>query len=410
MTLRTPELDSNLMGVELCPRLSLRNSISYFDHSTKVLAFIPPSLSSQGEHIDYKFSVLLPAPVFNNDIRRVCPLFIYLVIWAPKDYIADTFLWNHIAFMTRESKVQKQRPVGLDDPIDKGIVLDTTCFSISRDIRAFENPEYESQKPRPAGQNENRAQATSAEGGFQRSENPSLETFSVNSPKLEISDLREEFNLESFPFLEDINSYEGQDSSKVVSEMTMSFVEALALAPSEPRLMEKEIEQPLVQSSADLEFARSEDSTGNFSMGDYSWLGPMLATTVECSLHRLKQSYQSDYGWNENYGTRMVQTSRRCDRGSISRSSGQLPCPSSLLGRSQSLNHAIIPPMTDEREFGQEVHDPRENLWSMTSAEPGQGPDKYLGANTRINRVLLHSADLRHHYKTYSAMTKDLPT
>src|SRR5258705_3554613 len=137
MTLRPPELDSNLMGVELCPRLSLRNSISYFDHSTKVLAFIPPSLSSQGEHIDYKFSVLLPAPVFNNDIRRVCPLFIYLVIWAPKDYIVGTVRYfygvlqvkadvieahipevsrNHIAFMTRESKVQNPRPVGLDNP------------------------------------------------------------------------------------------------------------------------------------------------------------------------------------------------------------------------------------------------------------------------------------------------------
>ena len=170
MTLRTPELDSNLMGVELRPRLSLRNSISYFNHSTKVLAFIPPSLSSQGEHIDYKFSVLLLAPVFNNDIRRVCPLLIYLVIWAPKDYIADTSLWNHIAFMTRESKVQKQRPVGLDNPIDKGIVLDTTCFSISRDIRAFENLEHKSQKRRPVGLKEKMEEATSNEIGIHQVE------------------------------------------------------------------------------------------------------------------------------------------------------------------------------------------------------------------------------------------------
>ncbi len=108
---------SLLTGVESSPPL---NSVSYFDHSTKVLVFIQPSLSSQGEHIDYEFSVLLPAPIFNNDIQRVCPLFIYLVIWAPKDYIAGTaryfygvqqvkvnmievhiyeFSWNHIAFM-----------------------------------------------------------------------------------------------------------------------------------------------------------------------------------------------------------------------------------------------------------------------------------------------------------------------
>src|SRR5258708_14426976 len=88
MTMSTPALDSNLMGVELSPRLQLRNLISYSDLSAKVVAFIQPSLTSQGEHIDYNFSVLLPAPVCKNDARRVCPLFIYLVIWAPKNYIA----------------------------------------------------------------------------------------------------------------------------------------------------------------------------------------------------------------------------------------------------------------------------------------------------------------------------------
>src|SRR5260370_3868685 len=133
---------SLLTGVESSPPL---NSVSYFDHSTKVLAFIQPSLSSQGEHIKYKFSILLPAPVFNNDIRRVCPLFIYLVVWAPKDYIVGTaryfygvqqvkvdmievhiseFSWNNFSFMTQESKLQKQRPVGLDNPIDRGNISD----------------------------------------------------------------------------------------------------------------------------------------------------------------------------------------------------------------------------------------------------------------------------------------------
>ncbi len=217
---------SLLTGVESSLPL---NSVSYFDHSIKVLVFIPLSLSSQGEHIDYKFSILLPAPVFNNDIRRVCPLFIYLVIWAPKDYIGGTaryfysvwqvevdrtelhaieFLWNHIAFMIREFKAQKQWPVGLDNPIDRGIVSDTTCFSISRDIRVFENPEHEAQKQRPAGQNDKLALVTSAEDGFQRSEDPSLEMLSVDPPKLELSDLGDEFSLENFPFLEDADSNE----------------------------------------------------------------------------------------------------------------------------------------------------------------------------------------------------------
>ena len=48
------------------------------------------------------------------------------------------FLWNFAFFILRESKARKPRPVGLDDSIDRGIVLDATCFSISRDIRVFE--------------------------------------------------------------------------------------------------------------------------------------------------------------------------------------------------------------------------------------------------------------------------------
>src|SRR5258708_22560996 len=151
---------------------------------------------------------------------------------------AIKFLWNHIAFMIREFKAQKQWPVGLDNPIDRGNILDTTCFiSIPGDIRVFENPEHKSQKQRPAGQNDKLALMTLAEDGFQRSEGPSFETLSVDPPKLELSDLGNEFNLESFPFLEDADSNEIRDSSRVIPEMTMSLVEALALAPSELRLM-----------------------------------------------------------------------------------------------------------------------------------------------------------------------------
>ena len=111
--------------------------------------------------------------------------------------------------MIREFKAQKQWPVGLDDPIDRGNILDTTCFfSIPRDIKIFENPEHEAQKQRPAGQNDKLALVTSAKDGFQRSEDPSPEKLSVDLPKLELSDLGDEFSLESFPFLEDADSNE----------------------------------------------------------------------------------------------------------------------------------------------------------------------------------------------------------
>jgi len=66
---------------------------------------------------------------------------------------------------------------------------------------------------------------------------------------LELSDLGDEFSLGSFQFLgntEGVDSAESRDSSKAISEMTMSFVEVLVLVPSELRLMEKEIRQPLV--------------------------------------------------------------------------------------------------------------------------------------------------------------------
>ncbi len=77
------------------------------------------------------------------------------------------FWWNGVFFMLRESKAQKPRPVGLNDSIDRGIVSDTTCLLILRDIGVFKNPEHESQKSRPAGQDEKRAQAMSVENGLE---------------------------------------------------------------------------------------------------------------------------------------------------------------------------------------------------------------------------------------------------
>src|SRR5258708_8265374 len=101
---------------------------------------------------------------------------------------AIKFLWNHIAFMIREFKAQKQWPVGLDNPIDRGNILDTTCFiSIPGDIRLFQNPEHNSQKQMPAGQNDKLALVMSAKDVSHQSTGPSFETLSCDPPQLELS-------------------------------------------------------------------------------------------------------------------------------------------------------------------------------------------------------------------------------
>src|SRR5258708_26926458 len=97
-------------------------------------------------------------------------LFIYLVIWAPKNYIASVaqnfycvqrvevirmeacipeFSRNHVTFVIRESNAQKQRPIGLDDYIHGGIASDTANFMVIKGIRVSENPVHKSQKRRP---------------------------------------------------------------------------------------------------------------------------------------------------------------------------------------------------------------------------------------------------------------------
>src|SRR6266436_1155049 len=171
--------DLNVENVLQAPELALRNEGLWMVSSR--------STKNSREHVKFCLGILPSMVIWKNSTQRASPLFIYLVIWAPKNYIAHVarcyygvrqakvaaagvHAWNQLSLMIRESKAQKPRPVGLDNSMDRGIVSDTTCLSISRsDIRVFENPEYESQKPRPASQNENRAQATLAEDGFQRS-------------------------------------------------------------------------------------------------------------------------------------------------------------------------------------------------------------------------------------------------
>src|SRR5258708_5563443 len=103
---------------------------------------------------------------------------------------------------------------------------------------------------------------------------------SVILPKLEISDLGDEFNLENFPFSENADSDKSQGSSRAISETTISFVEAFALSRSELRLMEKEITLPLVRSGA--VDSQIKVDTGNLSVGDVS----LLASTLGMMLGR----------------------------------------------------------------------------------------------------------------------------
>ncbi len=126
MILSTPALDmsfernnaSLLTGVESSPLA--KNSVSYFILSDKTVVFILSSPSSQREHVDYVLGIPLSTSIWKNGARRACPLFIYLVIWAPKDYIVHAaryfyggwrakvdrmeghvieFLWNCASFM-----------------------------------------------------------------------------------------------------------------------------------------------------------------------------------------------------------------------------------------------------------------------------------------------------------------------
>ncbi len=76
-------------SIEAVP--SIKNLVSSFNFgNAKALVFIRIPTSSQGEHIDHIPRIVLAITLFRNSARRACSLFIYLVVWAPKDYIADT--------------------------------------------------------------------------------------------------------------------------------------------------------------------------------------------------------------------------------------------------------------------------------------------------------------------------------
>src|SRR5260221_1026870 len=77
---------SLLTGVDSGPLA--KNSISYSILSDKTVVFIQSSPLSQREHVNYVLGIPLSTSIWGNGVQRACPLFIYLVIWAPRDYIA----------------------------------------------------------------------------------------------------------------------------------------------------------------------------------------------------------------------------------------------------------------------------------------------------------------------------------
>src|SRR5258708_37268310 len=135
------------------------------------------SAKNSREHIKFCLGILPSMVVWKNGIRRACPLFIYLVIWALENYIVHVapyfyegwraevdrveahnieFLWNRLFHMIREFNARKQRPRGLDNFIDDQITLDTTHSMILKDVKVSQSPKQESQERRPVAISLNR--------------------------------------------------------------------------------------------------------------------------------------------------------------------------------------------------------------------------------------------------------------
>ena len=160
--------DLNVKNEKLMDASGLHEGISW---SLSMSDETSQSAKNSREHLEQVYDIVRAVVgTFKNGTRRACPLFVYLVVWAPKDYITHTaryfyevprvkvnsaevhaieFSMNHFFFMTRESKAQKQRPVGLDNHINEGIISDTTHFMILKDVKVSQSPKYESQERRP---------------------------------------------------------------------------------------------------------------------------------------------------------------------------------------------------------------------------------------------------------------------
>src|SRR5260370_15368792 len=62
----------------------------------------------QAPELALVFSDLLPTALWRNDVRRASPLFLYLVVWSPKDYIPSIIQW-----VWRDEEHMKDVPIKL---------------------------------------------------------------------------------------------------------------------------------------------------------------------------------------------------------------------------------------------------------------------------------------------------------
>jgi len=72
--------DLNVENVLQAPELALRNEGLWMVSSR--------STKNSREHVKFCLGILPSMVIWKNSTQRACPLFIYLVVWALKDYIA----------------------------------------------------------------------------------------------------------------------------------------------------------------------------------------------------------------------------------------------------------------------------------------------------------------------------------
>src|SRR5260221_10642349 len=111
---------------------------------------------------------------------------------------------------------------------------------------------------------------------------------------------------------DEVSSGEKREISSCISETAMSFVAALAPAPSESRVMEKVSKQ--LYSSTDLGTLQREDGSCRFTVEGPHLLASTLDRTFESNMGHYEANpcrlqlgpYHSDYGWDRNRPTTVM--------------------------------------------------------------------------------------------------------
>src|SRR5258708_763739 len=263
---------------------SAKDSILCTNFGDKALVFVQPLLASQGKHIDCVYDIVLSAYLFKNGTRRVCPLLAYLVVWAPMDYIADITrslygvgqvevirmeadAQDRLSFLIWESNAEKPRPMGLNAYVDGDVdklpeakfkeprpasLKESILFPAHVYVRAESSEEIDLMQDELGG---NSFESESLMNLFRAEEavepEDRYQAHGFNLPELGLLDLGDEFKLESFLFIDEADSGECGETSKIVSEKARILDETLTLMPLEPRFTEKETGLSIVQSLTD---------------------------------------------------------------------------------------------------------------------------------------------------------------